>query len=179
MVAFSLSYLWKWSILMWKTFWVHFYQAFSFWGKFAWSQPSSISKLYDHRECQRWLWNWNWWLTPVTMWPQWPMQWWLFLFFKDFTTSKHIAGVGLFLNISFIFFKILILNKGNIAGVGVSEQVESGDRWRVRFLPTAPTLVLVLTSPQLGLSTCFSNRGALDGGRYLQDTNTEKKQILM
>ena len=25
LVAISLSYLWKWSILMWKTFWVHFY----------------------------------------------------------------------------------------------------------------------------------------------------------
>ena len=59
--------------------------------------------------------------------------------------------------------------------MGVSEQVESGDRWRVRFLPTAPTLVLVLTSPQLGLSTCVSNRGALDGGRYQQDTNTNTK----
>ena len=59
--------------------------------------------------------------------------------------------------------------------MGVSEQVESGDRWRVRFLPTAPTLVLVLTSPQLGLNTCVSNRGALDGGRYQQDTNTETK----
>ena len=100
----------------------------------------------------------------------------MFLFFKDFTTSKHIAGMGSVFRFQFHFFlKISILNKGNIAGVGVSEQVESGDRWRVRFLPTAPTLVLVLTSPQLGLSTCVSNRGALDGGRYQQDTNTNTK----
>ena len=86
--------------------------------------------------------------------------------------SEQVESVFRF---QFHFFKISIFNKGNIAGVGVSEQVESGDRWRVRFLPTAPTLVLVLTSPQLGLSTCVSNRGALDGGRYQQDTNTNTK----
>ena len=86
--------------------------------------------------------------------------------------SEQVESVFRF---QFHFFKISIFNKGNIAGVGVSEQVESGDRWRVRFLPTAPTLVLVLTSPQLGLTTCVSNRGALDGGRYQQDTNTNTK----
>ena len=42
-------------------------------------------------------------------------------------------------------------------------------------VPPHSTLVLVLTSPQLGLSTCVSNRGALDGGRYQQDTNTNTK----
>ena len=42
-------------------------------------------------------------------------------------------------------------------------------------VPPHSTLVLVLTSPQLGLNTCVSNRGALDGGRYQQDTNTETK----
>ena len=42
-------------------------------------------------------------------------------------------------------------------------------------VPPHSTLVLVLTSPQLGLNTCVSNRDALDGGRYQQDTNTETK----
>ena len=42
-------------------------------------------------------------------------------------------------------------------------------------VPPHSTLVLVLTSPQLGLNTCVSNRGALDGGRYQQATNTETK----
>ena len=40
-------------------------------------------------------------------------------------------------------------------------------------VPPHSTLVLVLTSPQLGLDTCVSNRDALDGGRYQQDKNTE------
>ena len=30
LVAISLPYLWKWSILMWKTFWVHFTKHFHF-----------------------------------------------------------------------------------------------------------------------------------------------------
>ena len=41
--------------------------------------------------------------------------------------------------------------------------------------PVPPHSTLVLTSPQLGLNTCVSNRGALDGGRYQQDTNTNTK----
>ena len=54
-------------------------------------------------------------------------------------------------------------------------------RWRAETgggsgsSPQHSTLVLVLTSPQLGLNTSVSNRGALDGGRYQQDTNTETK----